>query len=68
MILVPQPGIKLIPSAVIEQSPHHWTTREVHLVLLRTPSYKAYYFPSNDKTVEAQREEETGWGHQLAQR
>ena len=27
-ILVPQPGIKLTPSAVIEQSPNHWTIRE----------------------------------------
>ena len=28
-VLVPQPGIQLVPTAVKAQSPNHWTTREV---------------------------------------
>ena len=27
-ILVPQPGIKPVPSAMEAQSPNHWTTRD----------------------------------------
>ena len=31
-ILVPQPGIKPVPSAVKAQSPNHWTAREFPII------------------------------------
>ena len=33
-VLVPQPGIKPVPPAVEAQSPNHWTTREVPLIII----------------------------------
>ena len=32
--LIPQLGIELIPPALAAQSLHHWTTREVPIMLL----------------------------------
>ena len=31
-ILVPQPGIQLMPPELEAQSPNHWTTREVPII------------------------------------
>ena len=43
-VLVPQPGIEPLPVAVEEQSPNHWTTREVpvHVVFNATALWSQY--------------------------
>lgn len=37
-ILVPHQGIEPIPPGVKAWSPHHWTTREVFIFKIHTPS------------------------------